>query len=858
MYEYSYVFDHCSDDLPMKYIFSAFWEGQEGSFLLWMFWHSILGFVVLKTGKKWESSVMMFVGIIEAIIASMLLGVYVELGDWIYKMGSNPTLLVRDIFDAPIFQQADYLSSLKGDGLNPLLQNYWMTIHPPTLFLGFAACTFPAAYAAAGFYTKDFKGWLTPGLKWGLFAGGILGIGILMGAAWAYEALTFGGYWAWDPVENMSLVPWIVMVAAIHTNLIAKSTGRAIKSTFIYYSLSFILILYSTYLTRSGILGDTSAHAFTEMGLEPQLIFMVAFSALVPIILYILRAGKVEVHKTEESIYSREFWMFVGALVLLFSGLIIAASTSLPVMNAIISIFNPEFEGTVIKDPIPHFNKFQIWVSVLVTILSAKTIHLRYKTKEWNTNQKKSFVIKTLTYAAIAGVLTFVTSLFIDFYHWKYVLLTACAFFTIIANSHYLVSSIGRNLKMAGSVVSHLGFAIMIIGTIASGLNEYTITNMPFAMRELVKEDNLKTVVNLIKNEKLFTKGYWLTYEGDTIIDKTRTFDIKFERENPTTKVIEETFHVYPNVLFSNDMTKVAATNPDTKHYIEKDIFVTVASLPASQIDIELAKEEEDSLKYIQYNLSVGDTIFTKDKFGILEYLTFDPKNEDFLKSESDLGLGLGIRFYDLDKEFNELIEPIVALKENLLYQYPGQINALGLKVKLNDKTFDNFFTPEDELQYEKFNVKQNKSFDYGDLKITLLGFDSEISNPNYKKEEDDIAIKGLIKVEGDGFTHVLNPIYVIRNSRPFSIKDYLPSVGLHLRLSQIDPQTETFTMQLAMDERTSQEVIIDVAEDVTRTDFLGLEAKVFPGINMFWVGASMMMMGMLLAFFYRIKQKYA
>ncbi|MBT8232963.1 MAG: cytochrome c biogenesis protein CcsA, partial [Bacteroidia bacterium] len=341
MYEYAYVYDHCSDDLPMRYIFSAFWEGQEGSFLLWMFWHCVLGLVIMKTGKKWEAPVLMFVGIIEAIIASMLLGIHIEIGDWVYKVGSNPTLLLRDVFDIPIFQRADYLSSVKGDGLNPLLQNYWMTIHPPTLFLGFAACTIPFAYAAAGFYMKEYKSWLKPGLKWGLFASAILGIGILMGAAWAYEALTFGGYWAWDPVENMSLVPWIVLIAGLHTNLIANSTGRAIKSTFIYYSLGFILVLYSTYLTRSGILGDTSAHAFTEMGLEPQLIFLVLGSAFIPLFLYIRRSKFVPVIEKEESIYSREFWMFVGALVLLFSGTIIAASTSLPVINAIIQIFNP-------------------------------------------------------------------------------------------------------------------------------------------------------------------------------------------------------------------------------------------------------------------------------------------------------------------------------------------------------------------------------------------------------------------------------------------------------------------------------------------------------------------------------------
>ena len=248
-YEYSYAQAHVSDDLPMQYILSAFWEGQEGSFLLWMFWHIILGWVVIARGKMWESSVLLFVGLAEVVLASMLLGLHIEIGDFIYKVGSNPTTLLRDIFEAPIFEKADYVEVISGTGLNPLLQNYWMTIHPPVLFLGFASVTFPFAYAAAGLYTGQHREWLHPGLKWGLFSAGFLGTGILMGSAWAYEALTFGGYWAWDPVENMSLVPWLVLVGGIHANLIARSTGRAIRSTYIYYCLAFVLILYSTYLT---------------------------------------------------------------------------------------------------------------------------------------------------------------------------------------------------------------------------------------------------------------------------------------------------------------------------------------------------------------------------------------------------------------------------------------------------------------------------------------------------------------------------------------------------------------------------------------------------------------------------------
>ena len=156
-YEYAYVFEHVSEDLPMKYIFSAFWEGQEGSFLLWMIWHSILGFVLIKKSKEWESPVLMFVCLVQVVINSMILGIHFELGDFTYKFGSNPTLLLREVFEAPIFNNADYLVSIKGNGLNPLLQNYWMTIHPPTLFLGFASTTIPFAFAAAGLYTRQLQ-----------------------------------------------------------------------------------------------------------------------------------------------------------------------------------------------------------------------------------------------------------------------------------------------------------------------------------------------------------------------------------------------------------------------------------------------------------------------------------------------------------------------------------------------------------------------------------------------------------------------------------------------------------------------------------------------------------------------------
>ncbi|MCO6478443.1 MAG: cytochrome c biogenesis protein CcsA, partial [Phaeodactylibacter sp.] len=238
-YEYQYVQAHVSEDLPFKYIFSAFWEGQEGSFLLWMFWHVILGLVLMATGKQWEAPTLSVLSVIQLFIGSMILGIYIGFGEEPARLGSNPLMLLREVMDAPIFAKADYAAQLTGSGLNPLLQNYWMTIHPPTLFLGFASTSIPFAFAIAGLWTKEHKACLQPALRWALFSCGVRGIGSLMGGAWAYEAWSFGGYWAWAPVENMSLVPWLILVAGIHTNLIARSTGHSVRSTYIYYLLTF-------------------------------------------------------------------------------------------------------------------------------------------------------------------------------------------------------------------------------------------------------------------------------------------------------------------------------------------------------------------------------------------------------------------------------------------------------------------------------------------------------------------------------------------------------------------------------------------------------------------------------------------
>src|SRR5436190_3834935 len=157
-FEYMYAYKHASKELESKYLLACIWEGQEGSFLLWTIWHCILGIFIIFRAKEWEAPVMTVISFAQFFLLMMLLGLYV--GD--VRLGSSPFTLTRNEIEGPIFSQPNYLSFIKdGVGLNVLLRNYWMVIHPPILFLGFASTIIPFAFAYAGIQTKRFGEWVT-------------------------------------------------------------------------------------------------------------------------------------------------------------------------------------------------------------------------------------------------------------------------------------------------------------------------------------------------------------------------------------------------------------------------------------------------------------------------------------------------------------------------------------------------------------------------------------------------------------------------------------------------------------------------------------------------------------------------
>ena len=529
LFEYKYAWQHSSLSLEFKYLLACFWEGQEGSFLLWSIWHCVLGLVVIKTSKQWEAPVMAIVSVVQFCLATMIAGLY--FGD--FRIGSNPFILLRDSgvldnapalhigFDSNQPLRPDYLSSIKdGNDLNPLLQNYWMVIHPPVLFLGFASTLIPFAFAVAGLWTKKFGEWIRHALPWALFSAAFLGVGIMMGAMWAYESLTFGGYWAWDPVENASLVPWLILIAGIHTLLIYKHSGHSLRSTHLFFILCFGFILYSTFLTRSGILGDSSVHAFTDLGMNTQLylfmyvlIWMAALLAApgsrqklitgvtglllailtiklgfpvgllglltgLGFLIYQVQTQVPAIHK-EEASSSREFWMFIGSLVFFLTAILIISKTSLPVLNKFSeSLYDwfPSFTSLKRKiaspeDPEFAYNNIQIYVSIILATLTAITQYLRYKE-----TSRQYFWKKILIPTIISLVIAVLVIVFGNINYYKQgpvfnaaiCLGIACSIYTIIANAFYIWAGMKGKLNLSGGSISHVGFGMVLLGILVS------------------------------------------------------------------------------------------------------------------------------------------------------------------------------------------------------------------------------------------------------------------------------------------------------------------------------------------------------------------------------------------------------
>ena len=594
-YQYHYVYNYSMNSLSAGFLLSSFWGGQEGSFLLWLLLTAVTGvflqsYASKKTGL--EPAVMMIFTLSTTFLLIMVSPFFKNPFAYLW---SEPVFInIKDIgrqyLSLPVLQQflfsdaqtnstmvrmsAELRAALgssgisvndfivNGRGLNPQLLNFWMQIHPPVLFAGFALSAVPFSFAVAALIKNEYSEWIEHTLPWLLAGSGILGLGIMMGGYWAYEVLGWGGYWAWDPVENSSLIPWLVSVAAIHTILGQRKTqseggvGKYVRLNLILCLLSYLLVIYSTFLTRSGVLGEASVHSFVDPG---RLVY--SFLVLFIIIFLLLGAGLVLYRwkslsikaAPDESLLSRESALFTGAVVLCASAFIIFVGTSSPIFK--------------ISVDTSFYDKMNLPIAIIMGLLNGFSLLLK-----WKFTEKNEFLKPLLIHSAASIALTAVIAAIYWIGNIPALLLIFSSLLTIIINGAVAIKIIRGNYKKLGAYISHIGIAVFLLGVIGSA--------------SLASEKNLKLVPN--KPQEVFGCKFTFTdivpFDGNT----KYKFFINVEQGGNSKKA--------EPVMYISDFNNSLMREPSIINTFSKDIYISPLSYdtpnPHSGTFIKLSKGE--------------------------------------------------------------------------------------------------------------------------------------------------------------------------------------------------------------------------------------------------------------------------
>lgn len=304
-----YVAAYSSTTLPTLYKISAFWAGQQGSFLLWLLIHAITG-AVLTLRRTQAAS----------------LGIY-------FLLQSVLTLLV--LANSPFAENAAQV--LEGVGLNPLLQDFLMAIHPPIIFVGYALLAVPFALSLGSLLTEAAaRSWLEEARKWTLAAWSFLGAGIFIGGYWAYKVLGWGGYWAWDPVENSSLVPWLLSAVLLHLINLARKKSAVLSVAHVAATFTYALVIYGTFLTRSGILSDFSVHSFASSNISAATALANAFVLIGGLAIIFLKAKQLPQGNMYDNHREAAFLILLSCQLLIFIAAIVWVGMSMPLLSQLV------------------------------------------------------------------------------------------------------------------------------------------------------------------------------------------------------------------------------------------------------------------------------------------------------------------------------------------------------------------------------------------------------------------------------------------------------------------------------------------------------------------------------------------
>jgi cytochrome c-type biogenesis protein CcmF len=474
-----YVASYSSTTLPLRFTLAALWGGQKGSLLWWVFLLAVCSTIVHVQNRHHNRALMPYV-------TATLMGVAVF-------------FLAMLVFVVPPFERGRPV--LEGADLNPLLQNYWMIIHPPALYAGFIATTVPFAFAIAALATGKLDDtWIRTTRRWAIFSWLFLSLGNLFGAKWAYEVLGWGGYWGWDPVENAAFMPWLTSTAYIHSVMIQEKKGMLKVWNMNLVILTFCLTIFGTFITRSGVI--SSVHSFTQSGLGPFFVAFLLVAIGVSVALLINRLPQLRSENSLESFLSREAAFLFNNLLLLGIAFAVFWGTVFPILSEWI-------RGVKITVGPPFFNKVTTPLGIALLFLTGAGPIIAWR-RASPRNLGRAFGLP-LSIGAVGALTLMLWGIF----HVQALLTFAFGLFVLAAVAmeffrgvrarqaimrepapRALTRLVGKNRRRYGGYIVHAGTALMFIALAGSSVLK------------------VETQVTVTEGESFQVGRYTLLYEG--------------------------------------------------------------------------------------------------------------------------------------------------------------------------------------------------------------------------------------------------------------------------------------------------------------------------------------------------------
>jgi cytochrome c-type biogenesis protein CcmF len=447
-----YVASYSSLTLPTFYKITALWGGQQGSLLFWTWLLSIFTAIVAFQNRRRNPGIAPWALITMAAAACFF-------------------LMMLNFVTRPFATLARVPAN--GTDLNPLLQNYWMAIHPPSLYTGYVSATVPFAFATAALITGRLDdSWIRTTRRWAIFSWFFLTLGNLFGARWAYEVLGWGGYWAWDPVENAAFMPWLVMTAYLHSVMIQERKDMLKVWNLTLVGMGFGLTLFGTFITRSGVI--SSVHSFTQSGLGPYFLGFLIAVAVIYTALLLVRLPQLRSTAEFESYLSREAIFLFNNLMLVGIAFAVFWGTLFPVLSEAV-------RGVKITVGPPFFDRVNAPLALILLFLMGVGPLIAWR------RATAANLVRSFTSPAIVGLVTGIVSFALGLRQWyaltafslaAFVLATVVSEFRhgVVARGHMvnerparaLVKLVAKNNRRYGGYVIHVGVVMAFVGIVGS------------------------------------------------------------------------------------------------------------------------------------------------------------------------------------------------------------------------------------------------------------------------------------------------------------------------------------------------------------------------------------------------------